>query len=148
ADDGTGAATVWTSPDGDTWQATRSTAGPSFGTGLGRRGIRFFADTGSGARRLEVYQQSSNRASSDLSLPFADPGWGPVRTLTVSGAAVINDSSRPLVISSGADRIPTTGSPFAAGWGRIRRMTLTTYPGGNPVTVFDLDASRTPMPHT
>lgn len=146
ADDGTGAPTVWTSPDGNTWQATRSTAGPSFKMGLGRRGVRFVADTGSGGRRLEVYQQSSGRSRGDMDLPFSDPAWTPVASVTVPGVAAVHNSSRPVSISSGTDRIPTVGSPFAAGWGRFRRMTLTA--GGSATPVFDLDGSRIPTPLT
>lgn len=148
ADNGTGAATVWTSPDGNTWQATRSTAGPSFGMGLGRRGVRFVADDGTGGRRIEVYQQSSSRPRGDMDRPFSDPAWALVASVTVPGVATVHNSSRPVTISSGTDRIPTTDSPFAAGWGRIRRMTLTAAGTGSPGPVFDLDGSRIPMPLT
>lgn len=148
ADNGTGAATVWTSPDGNTWQATRSTTGPSFEMGLGRRGVRFLADNGAGARQLWVYEQSSDRPPSDMNRPFADPAWELVDTVTAAGPAVINNSSRPVVISSGTDRIPTVTSSFAAGWGRLRRMNLTAYTGTTPTTVFDLDGARIPMPLT
>lgn len=148
ADNGTGAATVWTSPDGNTWQATRSTTGPSFEMGLGRRGVQFLADNGAGARQLRVYEQSSNRAPSDMNRPFADPAWELVDTITVAGPAVINNSSQPIVVSSGTDRIPTVTSSFAAGWGRLRRMNLTAYTGTTPTPVFDLDGSRIPMPLT
>ncbi|HMS25019.1 MAG TPA: S-layer homology domain-containing protein [Acidimicrobiia bacterium] len=148
ADNGTGAATVWTSPDGNTWQATRSTAGPSFRMGLGRRGVQFLADNGAGGRRVAVYQQSSARPPGDMNRPFADPAWVLVDTVTVPGPAVINNSGRPIVISSGTDRIPTVTSPFAAGWGRLRRMNLTAYTGTTPTTVFDLNSSRIPTPLT
>lgn len=139
-----GAVTVWTSPDGISWQATSTPTGPTFRNGLGRRGVRFVADDGTGRRRVDLYQQSSTRPTADLDLPFTNPAWTLTATGTAPGAATIHNSSQPVTISSGTDRIPTVTSPYAAGWGRIRRMTLTAAGAAGPV--FDLDGPAIPTP--
>ncbi|MBL8776417.1 MAG: S-layer homology domain-containing protein [Acidimicrobiales bacterium] len=136
----TGAPTVWWSSDGVAWHSETGPP-PSVGVGAGRRGVRFVADDGAGGHRIEFYEQDGGRATEDLLLAFDDPAWQPAGSVTQPGLVTIHDSTREVAMSSGDDQV---GGRLAWGWGRIRRMALTT-PAGR---AFDLDPSTIDLPLT
>lgn len=143
----TGAPTVWFSADGTSWETMTGPA-PSFGVAAGRRGIRFVADDGDGGHRAEFYAQPASLPAGDIDLPFGDPAWQLTSTVTAPGVVAIHDSAREAAMSSGVDRIPDSGAALAAGWGRIRRMTLTAVNGGTAAPAFDLNPSTVRLPLT
>ena len=134
-----GAPTVWWSTDGSSWNSATGPP-PSVGTGPGRRGIRFVADDGAGGHRVEFYEQPETGPSEDLLAPFVASAWQPAGTVAGIGAVAIHDSEQEVAMSSGDDEVPAGN--LATGWGRIRRMVLSSPEG----TVFDLDPPNIDLP--
>lgn len=134
-----GAATVWWSPDGSSWEHL-TVGAPDIGTGPGRRGLRFVADDGLGGHRLELYEQPKGVDPAHFDAPFEDEVWVPVDDATAPGTVTIHDSASEVAMSSGHDQVPAGN--LATGWGRIRRLRLTT----PTATVLDVDAAAIGLP--